>query len=130
MAQIDGLPILKAKIKALKDKANSEPAVTGYTAPYALYVHENMEAHHQPGKQAKFLEAPSRNRKDELKAEWLRVYKSTKDATAANLAAALLLQRFGQELVPVATGFLRSTAFTCLEKDLPENSNPSLTVNK
>lgn len=30
----------------------------GYTAPYAIYVHENLNARHAPGKQAKFLEQP------------------------------------------------------------------------
>ena len=32
----------------------------GYTAGYALYVHENLDARHKAGKQAKFLEQPLR----------------------------------------------------------------------
>jgi hypothetical protein len=32
----------------------------GSSAPYALYVHENLQARHKPGTQAKFLETPVR----------------------------------------------------------------------
>lgn len=31
----------------------------GYSAPYAHYVHENLEMRHQPGKIAKYLEIPA-----------------------------------------------------------------------
>ena len=31
-----------------------------YNADYALYVHEDLEARHLPGRQAKYLEAPLR----------------------------------------------------------------------
>lgn len=34
--------------------------VVGYTASYAVYVHENEEARHAPGKIAKYLEVPAR----------------------------------------------------------------------
>ena len=43
-------------------------AVVGYTASYAIYVHENLTAHHKPGKQAKFLEAPARQLHDQIAA--------------------------------------------------------------
>ncbi len=32
----------------------------GYVAAYAIFVHENLDAKHAEGKQAKFLEAPVR----------------------------------------------------------------------
>jgi hypothetical protein len=38
----------------------------GYTAGYALYVHENLKAHHPVG-QAKFLEQPARQKQTEIK---------------------------------------------------------------
>lgn len=38
----------------------------GYTASYALFVHENLENKHKPGKQAKFLEEPARIMQPEL----------------------------------------------------------------
>ena len=39
----------------------------GYTANYAIYVHENLQARHKPGKQAKFLEQPAREREQEMR---------------------------------------------------------------
>jgi len=38
----------------------------GYSANYALYVHENLTARHDPGKQAKFLEQPLREKMDRI----------------------------------------------------------------
>lgn len=40
----------------------------GYTANYAVFVHENLTARHKPGKQAKFLETPAREKRDEIAA--------------------------------------------------------------
>jgi len=34
--------------------------IVGYTMAYAIYVHEDLEARHAPGKEAKFLEKPAR----------------------------------------------------------------------
>ena len=42
--------------------------MVGYQAEYAVYVHEDLEARHKTGKQAKYLEAPARQfRPDILK---------------------------------------------------------------
>lgn len=38
----------------------------GYVAAYAIYVHENLDARHKPGKIAKFLERPFRENKAKL----------------------------------------------------------------
>ncbi len=35
----------------------------GFTAEYAIYVHEDLGAAHEPGKVAKFLESPLREKK-------------------------------------------------------------------
>jgi len=40
--------------------------VVGYVADYAVYVHENLQAKHKPGKQAKFLEQPAREKRGEI----------------------------------------------------------------
>ncbi len=40
--------------------------VVGYVADYAVYVHENLDAHHKPGKQAKYLEFVVRNYRKEI----------------------------------------------------------------
>jgi hypothetical protein len=39
----------------------------GYTAEYAIYVHENLEARHRKGKQAKYLEQPAREGRSEMR---------------------------------------------------------------
>ena len=39
----------------------------GYTAPYAIYVHENLSARHKAGKIAKYLEKPARDMKSQLR---------------------------------------------------------------
>lgn len=38
----------------------------GYDASYAIYVHENLDASHKPGKQAKFLERPLREKRKQM----------------------------------------------------------------
>lgn len=38
----------------------------GYTANYAIYVHEDLDAQHTPGKIAKYLERPAREKKPQL----------------------------------------------------------------
>ena len=37
-----------------------------YTASYAVYVHEDLEARHSPGQEAKFLEKPIRENTDKI----------------------------------------------------------------
>jgi hypothetical protein len=63
MPKLEGFESVQAKLTALvKEKLEGEnrvSVVVGYTAYYAIFVHENMEAHHPVG-QAKFLEAPAR----------------------------------------------------------------------
>lgn len=41
--------------------------VVGYTAYYAIYVHEDLNARHAPGTQAKFLETPFREKREEMR---------------------------------------------------------------
>lgn len=40
--------------------------IVGYVADYAVYVHEDLQAKHKPGKQAKFLEEPARTKRGEI----------------------------------------------------------------
>lgn len=40
------------------DKMTVELGYGGPAAPYAIYVHEDLEANHMPGKEAKYLEKP------------------------------------------------------------------------
>jgi len=52
-------------LKPLRVEGKSVEVVIGYggvAAPYAVEVHENLEARHKPGKSAKFLEIPVKRR--------------------------------------------------------------------
>jgi hypothetical protein len=62
----------------------------GYAAPYAIYVHEDLQAHHTVG-EAKFLSKA--------------VYRTDK-----------LIIAQSQLLVPVDTGFLKNSVFTTVTK--------------
>jgi hypothetical protein len=134
VAKVENLQKLVATLRrraAAADEASQASVVVGYTASYALFVHENMEMklkgqprpspHHgrywdpQDRAQPKFLEAPARYLQPELR-------KMIKDALAhgqttaqALLQAGLRLQRESQLLVPVDTGALKASAFTRLE---------------
>lgn len=87
----------------------------GYTAQYAVYVHENLEANHPNGGQAKFLEQPARELQPTLKAIIASNLKKGMKLEQAIYIAGLYLQGESQKLVPVATGNLKGSAFTRLE---------------
>lgn len=56
---------LKASAYTRKTPEDPKVVEVGYSAAYALYVHENLEAHHTVG-QAKFLEVAVEEKKDEV----------------------------------------------------------------
>ena len=104
--------------------------VVGYTAHYALYVHEKIEmkwrglkrkgglpgVYWGPGGEAKFLEGPFRRLANTLAQLIVDRYKSTGSMRSAILVAALRLQRESQLLTPMVTGHLRNSAFTREDK--------------
>jgi hypothetical protein len=131
---VRGFDKLKRAIAALEKEAEEqtkESVVVGFTANYALYVHENIEMKlkgkpRSSGKgkywdpqeraQAKFLEGPARELEGELgeiAADEVERTGSLKDGL---LKAGLRLQREAQTRCPVETGNLRASAFTRLEQ--------------
>lgn len=61
----------------------------GYTKEYAIYVHENLEARHRPGKTAKYLERPARQlRKQMLEIVSKEIEKATKKRAGAGVKKA------------------------------------------
>jgi hypothetical protein len=132
MARIENLERLVAALRkrAAAAKVDGDASVlVGYTANYALYVHENMEmklkglprqsgrgVYWGPKGQPKFLEEPARTQRDVL-AKIVRDAKAKGSTLAqALLLAGLRLQRESQLRVPVDTGNLRASAFTRLER--------------
>lgn len=60
------VPVDTGNLKGSAYTTKGDTTVTiGFTANYAIFVHENMEAHHKVG-QAKFLEVALRNNQDEI----------------------------------------------------------------
>jgi CRISPR/Cas system-associated exonuclease Cas4 (RecB family) len=112
-AVVDG--IKRGMGKYLKDGKRVVVAV-GFTQAYAIYVHEDMEAHHPVG-QAKYLEQPARELRQDLGNIVTTILKAGESLSHALLTAGLRLQREAQELVPVDTGALKASAFTREEKD-------------
>ena len=88
--------------------------VMGYTAAYAVYVHEDLTAVHPVG-QAKFLEEPARTKRREIVAEVEGGLRRGFTLEEALLLGGLRLQRESQVLVPVDTGNLKGSAFTRAE---------------
>tara|TARA_R110000824_G_scaffold5196_7_gene24126 strand:+ start:466 stop:873 length:408 start_codon:yes stop_codon:yes gene_type:complete len=122
------LGTLRAKQKVGKNKVS---VIVGYSAAYAVYVHENKEMKWagQPrlGKkkgsywdpqgvgQSKFLERPAR----EFRGEFIKIIRNTikKGGTLLQglYVAGLFLQRKSQQIVPVDLGNLKASAFTVRE---------------
>lgn len=115
MAKITGVEAVRAALRARLKKGFGASVIVGYTQAYAIYVHENLEAHHPVG-QAKFLEQPAREEADKLGEIVATAVKKGSTLPEALLLAGLYLQRASQLLVPVDTGALKGSAFTRLEK--------------
>ena len=125
MPKITGLNGLSNTLKRLRGnsrKRDDGSVIVGYTANYALRVHETLEpAKGATGKsrianrQGKYLEQPARTMRPEI---ILIVQKAAAKigVVKALLIAGLRLQRESQKLVPVDTGNLRASAFTREEK--------------
>ena len=77
-----------------------------------MYVHENLEMVHKPGKQAKFLEQPARTMQKELGRIVREAWKNGAGLVQGLLMAGKWLQAESQKIVPVKTGNLRGSAFT------------------
>lgn len=73
--QRESQKIVPIEFAVLKNSANTRPEGTGaktsvvvsYGTDYAVFVHEDLEARHKPGKQAKFLEQPLRDHRERIR---------------------------------------------------------------
>jgi len=113
-SSIKGLGKLLVQFRELGRKLTDRTRVSvivGYTASYALVVHEDLTAFHPVG-QAKYLEEPFRNLRKELADIVNRSMARGADLPNSLLLAGLYLQRESQKLVPVDTGALKNSAFT------------------
>lgn len=115
--------------EAMKD--GSPAVIVGYTAAYALWVHEApMKLKGQPRRrphkgrywdpqgraQGKFLEYPAKMRAREIANVIKEALRAGKTWAESLLLGGLFLQRESQKLVPVDSGNLKASAFTRLEQ--------------
>lgn len=113
VVQIDGVGRLITKLKAMIAKAKRENVTyrVGFTASYAIYVHEDMTARHAAGTRAKFLEEPARGKQHEMRTIVKESMRRGLTLSQAVHAAALYLIGEAMEIVPVKTGNLRGSWF-------------------
>jgi hypothetical protein len=91
--------------------SNLKPRIeVGYDTPYARRVHEDLHVFHRVG-QAKFLEQPARELEGEIKKVVKEAVLDGKTLEEALKDGGEFLKRASQELVPVDTGLLKSTAY-------------------
>ncbi len=117
--QVTGLDQVRARLNrwVADTIEHAEQTVeVGFTAAYAIFVHENLEARHEPpwgkGGQAKFIEQPIRERQQELADVITAAVKAGRTPLQAQLLAGLTLQGWAQALTPIDTGNLRASAYT------------------
>lgn len=117
MAKVEGVSKVISALEKAKEKAPAKDinVRVGYTAAYAVHVHENTQAFHRVG-QAKFLEQPARELQGELAKVVVEYSKRGATLAQALFVAGLKLQRESQKLVPVHTGALKASAFTRIEQ--------------
>lgn len=127
--KIKGLNSVKKKLELELKKRKAETAQgiqVGYSAPYAIYVHEAVEMRlwGKPRKsgigvywdplgeaQAKFLETPARTKRKQLEAHMQTVAKNTNSVRRGMKAFGDLLLKESKKLVPVETGALRDSGY-------------------
>lgn len=106
-------------VQQFRDRAKRQPVYTelrvGFAAPYALIVHENLQAHHTTG-QAKFLERPMREMASSVAESVRRAVGDGVPLPQALLAEGEKIKAAAQALAPVRTGLLRASAYVKVER--------------
>ena len=140
MAKMEGVESLIDKLKNLGDaaKKDSGSVVTGYTAKYALPVHENREIwppgmrlaglprwkprkglfwDPQGSAQPGFLLEPARKNRQKIIDVVKQSAKRGMTLMQSLYNGGMFLQRESMLLVPVDLGNLKQSAFTAIEED-------------
>lgn len=108
---VEGFQRVVSRLKSLTDLAalaKGKSVVVGFAAPYAVYVHENLEAHHTNG-QAKFLSRAMSESDGSVARKAMKHGVSLIDSLELE---GMAIQARAQEYCPVLTGNLRGSAFT------------------
>lgn len=86
----------------------------GYAAPYATYVHENLAMQHPRGGQAKYLQEPARKYAQQIGKVIQRALRNKRGLDVALVEGANYLLQKSLPLVPVDTGYLKSSHYIAL----------------
>ncbi len=146
MPKIEGINELRTALSNLLTKSRKEDNVSvsvGYTANYALWVHENTQMKLKgqprpkgrgnywdpPGRgQSKFLEEPARTKRDDI----IRVVKEVALAggslSQALAVGGMRLIRESSKLVPVNVGNLKNSWFVRKDPNTIHNKGPTAKV--
>lgn len=130
MAKVEGLErVLSAMRRKAEQYGDDASCVVGYTAAYAIFVHENrvmklkdqprpsgLGVYWGPNGRAGFLLDVAREMAPDLGRIVKDMLGKGEPMGAALLTAGLRLQRESQQNVPVEYGNLKGSAFTRLEK--------------
>ncbi len=105
VASLEGVSIRGRKVQVVH---------VGFSAPYAVYVHENLQARHANG-EAKFLENAAKKVGGKMRVA-VQTALNQKKALASGLdkAGNILLDE-ARRRVPVLTGFLRDSGFVVVQ---------------
>lgn len=106
MAEIlgTGAVLRSLRARSLKGKVKATAGVV-FEAPYAVYVHEDLEAYHPHG-EAKFLEKTARRKRAAIQAAIQAKLMRKRSVQEAAVAGAEVLLAETLPLVPIDTGYL------------------------
>jgi hypothetical protein len=109
--KIQGLPVVEQMLKYRRvegAKIQNYRVIVGYSAYYAIYVHEDLTKNHKVG-EAKFLENAAKVMENTLAQHVGNAVANMTDPPLAMLQAGYMLLEESNRRVPVDTGFLKST---------------------
>lgn len=114
---------LSKLLHTMKEKARrivrNNPTVSlriGYTAFYALRVHEDLMMNHPNGGEAKFLEKAIRRNNAEITDIVSREIRNGQSLSEALFKAGEMIVAESTKLVPVDTGYLRDSWYIQIER--------------
>lgn len=107
--KVDPSRILAALEARMRKYAQPKTVEVTYSAPYAVFVHEDLTARHPHGGSAKFLETPARQHRDQMARIISGALVRGRTLDQALLEAGQFLLARSQEIVPVDTGLLKAS---------------------
>lgn len=111
--ETNGIADLRAKLTSMVKKGAK--LAIGYSADYAVMVHEDLEVHHKPPGQAKFLSEPINLLRRDLQIFIRDELKMGKPLQKVLEDAGNKLLEFSKRLVPVDTGNLKNSGYVKVE---------------